>query len=283
MQRVIRGITYTTRAESNSRLITIPKEGQTPLPESQASIDVRSYQLSERNGANAYIIPIEKEKVYLNFIAQKVFVYDQDIAEVLNPQFEYFTDDIIPAAPTYELLDGTIFRCVSEDSAPKSKENYTYYIMVGGIAKQIPDYKTLEVMLAERNQNLLYVKVLEKSQCEQVPRGTNGESVPSKAAAWSPDYADQTSLETLRQLENNAKAAAAITEGAKASAQQQIDAVKAQSAASSAAAAASAAASTAATAQANAAIAAANQAKAEADAAKAEAEAAKAAAESGGA
>lgn len=281
MQKTINNITYTSRSDSNVRLIVIPKEGQTPVYETQDMIDARSYPLSERNGANAYILPVEKDKVYLNFIAQKLFVDDMDIREHLKPAFEYFVEEVIPPIDLYTLEDGIIYRCVSAESMPTSKENYTYYIMMNGVAKQIPDYKTLEVMLAERNQTLLSVRVLEKTQCEQIPKDSGAGAISSKAGAWSPAYSDQTSLETLRQLENNAAAAEAIAESAKSTADVQIAAVKAQAEASSAAAASSAANAAAATAQANAATAAANQAKAEADAAKAEAELAKAIAESG--
>lgn len=281
MQKTINNITYTSRAESNARLIVIPKEGQTPVYETQDMIDARSYPLSERNGANAYILPVEKDKVYLNFIAQKLFVDDADIREHLKPAFEYFVEEVIPPIDLYTLEDGIIYRCVSAESTPSSKENYTYYIMMNGVAKQIPDYKTLEVMLAERNQTLLSVRVLEKAQCEQIPKDSGVGAISSKAGAWTPAYADQTSLETLRQLENNAAAAEAIADGAKATAQQQIDAVKAQAAASSANANASKSQAEAAAKAADAKIAEANAAIAAAEVAKAEAEAARAIAESG--
>jgi hypothetical protein len=282
----IDGINYLKRSESNSSLIVKQVEGQTPLPESQASIDARSYELSERNGANAYIIPTEKDKVYLNFIAQKTYVTDQALHAIARQEFEYFIEDIIPEPDAFTLADGIIFRCVDESSTPSTKESYTYYIQTDGMAKRIPNYKTLEVMLAERNQNLLSVRVLEKSLCDQIPKFPA--EIPDKTSSWKQSYADETSLEAFRQLENNAAGGAAIAESAKSEAQKQIDAVKAQAEASSASAAASQAQAQAANAAANAAAkkaeadsAAAQAAKAEAEAAKAEAEAVKAAIESG--
>ena len=241
--KTINNIKYDDRVDSNATLIQIPIEGQTPLPESQEMINQRSYQLSTRNGANAYIISTDKEKVHLNFIPQKVFVDDTDLIEMIGNDFEYYIDEEIETIPLFVLADGIIFRCVSADSKPKSKENYTYYIMMNGRAKQIPNYKTLEVMLAERNQNLLSVRVLEMAQCQQLIYDPI--PVPDKSGSWKEEFEDITNLEALAELENNAKAASAIAEDAKKSAGEQIAAVKAE----------------------------AEAAKAEAEAAKAEAEA----------
>ena len=265
MAITINNITYTSRAESNATLIEIPVEGQTPLAESQASIDERSYQLSERNGANAYIIPTDKDKVYLNFIAQKVYVTDQALYEVLQPEFEYFLEEVDPIPDVFILNDGIIFRCVSANSLPVNKEDANYFIMMNGAAKPIPNYKTLEVMLVERGQSLLSVRVLEKKQCDEMPQDPI--PVPDKTPAWKEDYEDFTSLEKLKELEENAEEAEAIADAAKASADAQIAAVKEQAAAAKA--------------EAEAAKAEAEAAKAASDAAIAEANAAQAAAEAG--
>lgn len=249
MNIVINGITYTSKASSDAKLIEIPIEGQTPLPESQQSIDNRSYNLSTRNGANAYIIPTEAEKLYLNFIAQKVAISDHAIAEILQPKFEYFVDEILPEVEGFTLVDGIIFRCVDANSLPKKKEDYQYWIMMNGMKKRIPNYKTLEVMLIERGQTLLAVRVIEKNQCEDIPEDVV--PISDKSGAWKEEYADATTMEALSEMENNAAAAGAIVEEAKSQAESQIEAVKAQAAAD----------------------------KAEAEAAKAEADAAKAASE----
>lgn len=270
---IINGISYTNTNSSNARLITKLVEGQTALPESQELLDQRSYNLSERNGANAYIIPTDQEKVYLNFIAQKVSVWDQDLNELIQPRFEYFTEEIIPGVDPFVLADGIIYRCVDENSLPKNKEDYTYYIMMNGVARTIPNYKSLEVMLAERGQNLLSVRVIEKAQCQEIPKDST--SLGDKSGAWKQDYADMTSLETLKEMNNKAKEAAAIVEEAKASADKQIATVKAQAEAAKAGEEAAKAEAEAAKAASEQAIAEANAAQAEAEAAKAEAEAQK--------
>ena len=280
MTRNINGISYTDKSETVAKLIVVPAEGTTPLAESQASIDARNYQMSTRNSANAYIIPTDKEKVYLNFIAQKVVINDSDISNILHPEFQYFAELVLPVPEPFILADGQIFRCVSSDSVPMNKEDYTYYIMINGSAKQIPDYKTLEVMLAERGQTLLSVRVLEESLCSDVPK--DNIVIDSKSSQWKEDFKDMTNLEALKSLENNAASAKSIADGAKAQADQQIAAVKAQAEQSKAEADAAkaksqadAAAAQAAIAQAEAAKAAAEQAKAEADAQKAALEASK--------
>ena len=280
MGKVINGIAYVDRSESTATLVRIPVVGQTPLAESQASIDARNYRLSTRNAANAYIIPTNEDLVYLNFIPQKVFIEDSQIQTILAPEFTYFVQEPLPVPEPFRLLDGQIFRCVDGNSVPLNKENYVYYIMIDGVGKRIPDYKTLEVMLAERNQTLLSVRVLEGSLCSDIPKDT--QEISSKSDQWTEDFKDATSIEALKGLENKAASAKAIADGAKAQADQQIAAVKAQAEQSKAEADAAkaksqadAAAAQAAIAQADAAKAAAEQAKAEADAQKAALEAEK--------
>jgi colicin import membrane protein len=146
--------------------------------------------------------------------------------------------------------------------------------MVNGIAKKIPNYKTLEVMLAERNQTLLSVRVLEENQCADIPK--DNQPIPNKSGAWKKEYADITSIEAFKKLENNAKSAGALVEEAKGQAESQIGAVKAQAAADKAAAEAAKAEAEAAKLLSQQAIAEAEAALANAAALQAEAEAKKA-------
>ncbi len=270
----IGNISYVPRGTSTSKLIEVSKqlEGQTVLNETQADIDARNYTLSTRNGANAYIIQTEKEKVYLNFIAQKTRVKDSVYKSMLLPEFEYFVDEIILPDEPFILSDGIFFRCASP--LPKAKEAYTYYLMVGGKGRRIPNYKTLEVMLAERGQTTISIRVLEEKQCGEIIK-ENG-VFDDNTGAWTEDMADVTSLEALKKMEDNAKSAGAIAEGAKAEAVKQIDVVKKQAEAAKAEAEAEKAKADAAKAEAAAAQAASAAAIAQAEAAKAEAEAAKA-------
>lgn len=264
----INGIKYVLLPESTAKLIqyTIQQEGQTFDFIPQDSIDKMSYPLSNRNSANSYIVPIEKSKLFLNFLPRKLHVLDSDVAKYLGNEFEYFVPPPIIPPVLFTLPDGQMFRCTSENSVPMEPYQYTYYVMVGDEAKLIPNYKTVEVMLAERGQTLLSVRVITEKQCSDIPK--NGQ-VPDKSGNWTEDYEDQSTFQKLKKLDNDVKTGKQLADDAKKSAATQIDAVKAQAAASAAQAAAAQAQSQADKAAADAAIAQANAAKAQADAAKA--------------
>jgi hypothetical protein len=249
-------------------------EGQTVLQQDQKTLDSQTYQLSTRNGAGSYLIPTEKEIVYLNYIPQKKLVFDSSIQEQLNPEFTYFLDEIIPEPDLFTLADGQIFRCASPNDTPQSKENYTYWIMVGDKKKRIPNYKTLEVILATQGKSLLSVRVITDEQCDQIPESMD--TVADKTSSWTEDFKDQTNPEVLKEMGSQVKSGAAIADAATAAAGQQIAAVKAQAEQSKAEADAAKAKSIADAAAAQAAIAQAEAAKAQADQAKAEADAQKA-------
>lgn len=267
----IQGIDYVSREHSDAQLIQNikPITGQTPLNESDADIESRYAKLSTRNGASAYIIPTERDEVYLNFIGQKTRITDRNYSNMIVPDFEYFVSEIVYPDEPFLLADGEFYRCATDQ--PRPKEEHTYYIVVDGVGKAIPNYKTLEIMLAERGKNLQSVRILEKSQCDDIPVSptTAGDS----SGQWTPEFEDVTNLDALKKMENSAKDAGAIAAGAKAEMEKQIDVVKKQAEAAKAEADAERAKAEAAKAQADAAIAEAEAAKAEAEAAKAEFEA----------
>lgn len=277
MNYTINNVIYTDRFSSTAKLIEFvkPVEGQTFEFVSQDVLDSRTYTVSSRNPSGAYILPTEKDQVYINFIPQKIFVSDLNLRENVYVEFSYFVQPVVVAPDPFTLPDGQIFRCVSPDSTPTSKEGYTYYVMDQGQKKQIPNYKTLEVMLAERNQTLLSVRVIPESQCSQIQ--IDSTSIPDKQSSWNADYADQTNFEALKALDASVKSGAAVADAATASANQQIAAVKAAEEKAKAQADAAKAQSDADKAAANAAIAQAQAAQAAADAAKAQADATKAA------
>ncbi len=267
MQTIINGITYVNKDDSDAVLIANIKDrvGQTVSLEYQKDIEKKYEVLSTRNATGTYNIPQDKEKVFINFIPQKTVVSDNILHAMLKPEFEYFVSEpIIPDEP-FSLADGEIFRCAS--NVPKPKEDYQYYIVQNGKGVPIPNYKTLEVMLVERNLTLLSVRVLESKQCQEVigasgNGGSSGNSqVPDSSTSWDPSYNDVTSIETLKNMQDNAKSADAVAESAKAEAQKQIDVVKKQAEAAKA--------------EADAAKKQAEAEKAKADAAKAEADAEK--------
>jgi len=269
MNITINDVQYVDKFSSNAKLIKdlLPTTGQTPLALSQDQINAQSYPLSTRNSAGSYLLPTETEVIYLNYIPMKRMVLDSSIQTQLEPKFEFFVDAIIPPPELFTLPDGFFFRCAGE--GPKPKELYTYYIMREGVGSEIPNYKTLEVMLAERGMSLLSVRVIEENQCNEIPKQG---SEPNLESQWTEAFKDQTNPEVLKQMEANVQSGKAIADSAKAAADQQIAAVKAAEEKAKAEADAAKAKSVADKAAADAAIAAAQAAQAAAEAAKAQAD-----------
>jgi hypothetical protein len=282
MQLSINDITYLDQISSNSKLLQylIPQEGQTYDYVTQDGINSRNYTLSKRNGAGAYELPTDKDKVYLNYIPKKVFVSDANLKDYTDTSFSYFVPPAVIEPDKFTLIEGQIFRCFDKNSLPLPKEDYTYWIIEDGKKRKIPNYKTLEVMMAQRGITLLSVRVIPESQCEQIEEATDtAGNIPDKSGAWNEDMSDKTNVELLKKLDANTKSGAAIADAAAASAATQIAAVKAaeekakaQADQAKAEAVAAKAASDAAIAQAQAAQAAAEAAKAQADAEKAKAQ-----------
>lgn len=238
MTTTLSNIIYSDLANSNAKLVQsiLPREGQTWEYMPQSQIDAQSYTISQRNSSGAYMIPTEKEKLYLNFIPIKTLINDQNIKDYIETDFTFFVpEEIIPPDP-FSLPDGTIFRCVSDGSLPGTKESYVYWIIDEGVKRLIPNYKTLEVMMAERNLNLLSVRIVQENHCSEI---LEGDPIEDKSASWSEDFKDQTNFELLKGLEASVKSGAQIANDAKASAGEQIAAVKAEAEANKAAAEAS--------------------------------------------
>lgn len=276
----INDITYIDQINSHAKLleVLIPVEGQTTDFISQDGINARNYTLSSRNGAGAYNLPTDKDKVYLNYIPQKVFVTDTNLRDYTDTSFSYFVQPVVVEPDRFTLVEGQIFRCFDKNSLPQPKENYQYWIIENEKKRKIPNYLTLEVMMAQRGITLLSVRVIPESQCEQIEEAMDAAGdIPDKSGSWNEDFSDKTNVELLKKLDANAKSGAAIAEGAKAAASEQIAAVKASEAKAKAEAQASEAKAKAAEAASQAAIAEAQAAQAASEAAKAIADAALAA------
>ncbi len=236
---------------------TIPTENETldikTFEETKLSIPLVS-ELSTRNHKNTYIIPTEKKRVLLNLIPQKVFVTDQDINNYIDVKFHHFEFDINnneAEAEPFSMIDGLIFRYV--ENGPKPIDQYTYYVMEDGVLTQIPNFKSLEVMLFQRNENYNSVRIIEKSQFEDILSSSESKPGSDMSAQWTAEMEDQVNIGKYLDLLKGAQSAGAIAASATAEADKNIKAVKAEKDAEKAKA---------------------EQAKAEADAAKAKADAA---------
>jgi len=262
MNLTISNIKYKDFQSSNATLVAVPIDAQFPVYIPQGQLNAMSYQLSVRNGSGAYLVKTEAPKTYLNFVPRKVHVSDTTIKDYLSTDFEYFVEAVIIPPDPFSLPEGQLFRCVSEDSTPLPKDQYSYFIIEDGMKRLIPNYLTLEVILFEKNSSLLSVRIIQENECSDIEEGS---PFPDKSGAWTDDMEDQTNFEALKGLEASVKSGAALAEGAKAEAGAQIAVVKAQAEASKAEAEAAKAEAEASALAAQAAIAEANAAQAAAE------------------
>lgn len=209
--------------------------------------------LSYRNAKNAFVIEMNKDKILNQILPQKKLIGDTNISYYIDNSFSYFTDDQTSdnsLENLFSLAEGLIFRFTEP---LKSIDQYTYYIMGDDKIEKIPNFKTLEVMLSQRNQNYLSVRVIEKDQMNDLLKEFPIVGKEDMSSQWDPSLADGLNFANYLDLKQSAKAAGAIADAAAAEADKNIKAVKAEKDAEKAKA---------------------EQAKAEADAAKAKAEAA---------
>ena len=209
--------------------------------------------LSTRNFKNSYQVDMTRDKVLTQLLPQKKLLTDKNIKYYLDTNFNYFVNldsDFIDGELPFTIAEGLIFRFTEPF---KPIDQYTYYIMGDNKVEQIPNFKTLEVMLAQRNQNYLSVRVIEKSQLDDILKEFPLSKKEDMSASWSESLKDQLNFANYLDLKQSAKSAGAMVEAAAAEADKNIKAVKAEKDAEKAKA---------------------DQAKAEADAAKAAANAA---------
>jgi len=132
------------------------------------SENIYANKITTRNSAGVYIVPIENESVLINFIPTKRIMYDYSLEFLNSTNFEYFVEtpfsDSIPEPVSFE--EGTIFRVVGEGFL--DKKDYTYYVIDMGMVKKIPNYKTVEVMLFERNKSLEDIRIIELTEFDDL-------------------------------------------------------------------------------------------------------------------
>lgn len=197
--------------------------------------------MSERNYKDAYIVNVRNQRVILNHLPQKRMASDSEFRKVQDHRFDYFEDvdyeDIL--TPEFTLSEGDLFRVANEGIKPK--EDYQYYAVKDGVVHEVPNYKTLEVMLVERGKTYEFVKVIEVPQYEALMKASekgnasgnaantdgldeevssaiskkpSGGGVSDRSSEWTEDIAQQTTFETFEDLQQNSEEAEGIMEGA---------------------------------------------------------------------
>lgn len=147
-------------------LNSIPKENETftnNTTEQLIKNNPITKNISKRNFKNVNIIPIEQDVVYINYIPEKILINDSEIKSIKNLKFEYFVEEnYYNSLPNYNIIpNGSIFRIANEGI--KSIELYTYYFLLDGSITKIPNFKTVQVLLDERQQQYSNIIIIEVS------------------------------------------------------------------------------------------------------------------------
>lgn len=187
---------------------TLPTPLETYMPKTTEQLKSEHPYLSKtstRNDKNVYIIEVEKDQTLLNIIPQKRFIDDSNIKYIFNNTFEFF-EEVTRAnelPDPFVLADGSIFRVTGEGVL--DREQYTYYTIKGGKVEQIPNYKTVEVLLAERGKIVDEIRVIELGEFEDLMRvtyeniyieqGMTPEDAALKAAETMVKLAEESNLE----------------------------------------------------------------------------------------
>ena len=185
---------------------TMPTSLETYMPKTQQQIKQEHPFLSktsERNNKQLYILEEERDQILINLIPQKKFINDSSIKFFNNFDFEFFEPVTVASELTNPegLPDGTIFRVIGE--GVKAKEQYTYYIVEGGKVRQIPNYKSVEVLLFERGRVAEDIRVIELSQFEDVMRLTFQAQFIEEGL--TPEDAEIRAAERMVELANESK------------------------------------------------------------------------------
>lgn len=150
---------------------TLPKQSELRIYKTDASIrseNIYVDKLSNRNALGNYIVPTESDSVLISLIPSKLIVPDSSIQYYMDTEFQYFPEpsfaDDFPEPISFP--EGVIFRVTGEGIRPK--EEYTYYSIENGIVSKIPNYKTVEVLLFERNRGYSDIQIIEPSEFDDL-------------------------------------------------------------------------------------------------------------------
>ena len=140
-------------------------------------------RLTARNFNKSYIVPVDSGSVLINFLPRKTTVRNSNYDYKVNPNFETFEPlEFRNELPDpFTLDDGTIFRVTG--NGVKKLDEYTYYTMDNGELKQIPNWKTAQVLLNERGQLVESIRVVEPRQYNDLIRQSNVNSLVQNGMA----------------------------------------------------------------------------------------------------
>jgi len=127
-------------------------------------------KISTRNLNNYNNIDVESDRQLVNFFGRKTYLYGEKLKNRIERKFEFFEpENFVDSIRTpFTLLDGSIFRVVGQGVKPI--QQYEFHVVEDGIVKKIPNFKTVQVMLTERDKLVDEIRVIEQSQFSDLLR-----------------------------------------------------------------------------------------------------------------
>jgi hypothetical protein len=168
-------------------------------------LDVLNTKFLSQNNLGKKIVPLIYEKIgealkvkpaYLNLFPEKRLIKDSELCIQNICDFSFFTE-IEQAEPEVIYQPGTFFRIANDTlqqglSLPKCEQT-VYFVTKGNCVCVIPNQKTLQVMLVERNKVIESVFVIETFQFENFE--VTGQC-PDRTSEWLERFAIESGCET---------------------------------------------------------------------------------------
>ena len=182
--------------------ITNEKTGENLTKE---QLDALNIKFLSQNNLGKKIVPLIYEKIgealkvkpaYLNLFPEKRLIKDSELCIQNICDFSFFTE-IEQAEPEVIYQPGTFFRIANDTlqqglALPKCEQT-VYFVTKGNCVCRIPNQKTLQVMLVERNKVIESVFVIETFQFENFE--VTGEC-PDRTSEWLERFAIESGCET---------------------------------------------------------------------------------------
>lgn len=168
-------------------------------------LDALNTKFLSQNNLGKKIVPLIYEKIgealkvkpaYLNLFPEKRIIKDSELCIQNICDFSFFTE-IEQAEPEVIYQPGTFFRIANDTlqqglALPKCEQT-VYFVTKGNCVCVIPNQKTLQVMLVERNKVIESVFVIETFQFENFE--VTGQC-PDRTSEWLERFAIESGCET---------------------------------------------------------------------------------------
>jgi hypothetical protein len=121
---------------------------------------------------------------YYRILPEKRIILDNELNSYVDSSFSYFVDSEFGNPETIYPI-GTFFRVANGVSVSSACDQQVYFVTKGNCVCSIPNTKTLQVMLVERNKYIQGVFVIEPSEFESFEIT---DSCADKTSEWIPRF-----------------------------------------------------------------------------------------------